>query len=81
MHFWHELDTVLLLLRVLFFRSEHTTHSLSFLPGNCLNFLVAQGGSTGSPTIALDSEAKESLTSFMNYNLDFGFLTVSLYKI
>ena len=27
-----------------FFRSEHTTHSLSFLPGNCVSFLVPEGG-------------------------------------
>ena len=78
---WHELDTVLLLLQALFFRSEHTKHSLSFLPGNCVSFLVAEGGWTGSQTIALNSEAKETTTSFMNSNLDFRFLTVSLYKI
>ena len=79
---WHELDTVLLLLQALFFRSEHTKHSLSFQPGNRVSFLVAEGGGwTGSPTNDLDSEAKESITSFKNSNLDFGFLTVSLYKI
>ena len=53
---------------------------LFYLVTNCLSFLVAEGGWTGSPTIALDSEAKESITSFMNSNLDFGFLTVSLIK-
>ena len=63
------------------FQSEYTTHSLSFVLGNCVSFLVAEGGWTGSPTVALYSEAKELLTSFMNSNLDFGFLTVSLYKI
>ena len=78
--FWHELHTVLLLLQGLFFWSEHTTHSLFFLPSHCVS-LVAEVGWTGSPTIALNSEAKESITSFMNSNLEFGFLTVSLCKI
>ena len=53
---------------------------LFYLVTNCLSILVAEGGWTGSPTIALDFEAKESVTSFMNSNLDFGFLTVNLIK-
>ena len=53
---------------------------LFYLVTNCLSFLGAEGGWTGSPTIALDLEAKESITSFMNSNLDFGFLTVNLIK-
>ena len=73
--FWHEL-----LLRVLFFWSEATTHSLSFLPGNCVSFIVAEGCWTGS-WLFVDSEAKESWTSFMYSHVDFGFPTVSLYKI
>ena len=39
----HELHTVLLL-QALFFHSEHTTHSLSVLPGKCVRFLLAEGG-------------------------------------